>query len=219
MKQIILFLLLFLCCPSFGQVEVDTFRFQKVKVEILPSIKESGMVIIDTLMNPEAFVLSYDTAPEAIATQKGDSLLLFNLLPESSYGVISHLEQIQVNGKGNKELIVYCDDTYGHSGLGGGIRITNKRLLVYDLETYMRIFDEDYFNSNYQWSHDISDDLEVLSTTEYLDCYNYQIEIRSGQIVFELKNNEEWDQIDFQDFNGGKWIYELQEGSFIGKAF
>lgn len=219
MKYRLILIVFFSIIRLYGQIEIDTIAFEKIVLKDVQTLSESGMSIIDTLSHPRAYVLSGDTVPEALAIKKRRGMLIFDLLPESSYGTVLKLERKQVNGKGYKELIVYCDDTYGHSGLGGGIRQTNRRIVIYDLKKMAKIFDELYFDSNYQWTNELSDDLEVTSTSEYFECFNFEIEIKNKRIIFELKENESCDTIDFSDFIATTWEYEIYSNNYISKAY
>ncbi|GGW74909.1 hypothetical protein DFQ11_1174 [Winogradskyella epiphytica] len=218
MTKILFILIIVISINSYGQIEFDTIKFVPIDSKIIESIESSGMKVIDSLNKPKAFVLSQDTYPEFIALKKRKKFILFNLLPEPSYGTVSKIERKQVNGKNYEELIVYCDDTYGHSGLGGGLRITNKKILIYDLKKMKKIFDTEYFTSTYRWENDVTDSLTVASSTEYyLECSNSKIKIEEKKIVLELKENDECKEIDFSDYIKTKCIYVLKKNMFVEK--
>lgn len=215
-KALLIIIIIF--TKGYGQTELDTIRFIPIETKIVKSLESSGMKIIDTLNKPKAFVLSLDNYPEFIALKKRKKFLLFNLLPESSYGTVTKIERRQVNGKDYKELIVYCDDTYGHSGLSGGLRVTNRKILIYDLKKMKKMFDKEYFTSTYRWENDITDSLTVASPTEnYLICDNSEIEIEYKKVVLELKENEECKKMDLSDFIKTKWVYILKKNMFVEK--
>ena len=217
MKNIIIIVLLSFFIKSYGQVEIDTMRFNKIQTKTIESIESLEMKIIDTLVKPKSYILGREGNPVAISIKKGNKYVVFDLLPDSGYGAITDMERIQVNGKNYKELVIYCDNTYGHSGLGGGLRITNKRVIIYDLKKITKIFDAEYFNSTYQWVNDVSEDLEIMSTTsEYLDIYNFEVIIKNKSITLKLGESED---IDPSDFIATIWKYELHNNMFIGKAY
>ncbi|WP_452222093.1 hypothetical protein [Lacinutrix salivirga] len=216
MTNIHFILIVLISLNTYGQSEeLDTIRFKPIETTSIESIEYLEMKIIDTLNKPKAFILSQGTFPELIALKKKNKYITFNLLPEPSYGTVTKIEKKQVNGKNYKELVVYSETTYGHSGLGGGLRETHKAIIIYDLKKLEKIFDQEYFFSTYSWDNDVSDNLTVSSTTEYFECNNCKIKVMNKKILFELKENEECDEIDLSDFIETKWIYELKKNMFI----
>ena len=200
----------------YGQSEeLDTIKFKPIEIKTSNSIESLQMKILDTLDKPKAFVLSQSTFPEVIALKKKNTYITFNLLPTTSYGTVTKIDRKQVNGKSHKELVVYFENMIGHSGLAGGIRETHKTIIIYDLKKLEKIFDEEYFFSTYSWDNDVTDSLTVASTTEYVECYNSKVEIMNKKILFELKENNECDEMDLSDFTETKWIYELKKNMFI----
>ena len=219
MKNIVAILIILISIKSYGQTELDTIKFKTIETRIINSIESLGMKIIDTLSKPNSFILSNENNPEIIAIKKGCKFLVFDLIPNDlDYGIITNIQRIQVNGKNHKELVVYWSSLTGHSGLGGGLRQEFRGIIIYDLKKLLLVFDKEYYFSNYTWSNDISDDLEVASTSESTECDNFDIQFSNKEIIMELKTSKECDSINFLDFNITKWNYKLKHKSFIGKG-
>ncbi|MBC2844951.1 hypothetical protein [Winogradskyella flava] len=211
-----LYILLFLTSIiSYGQVKVDTIKFQTIKFKTVDSIESLGLKIIDTLTKPKAFILTNHGNAEVIAIKKGCKFLVFDLLPEGFSGSVTTTKQIQINGKNYKELVVYWSDINGHSGLGGGFSETFKGILIYDLKKIFLIFNEEYYFSHYQWMNDISENLEVISTSEERECDNLDIKFGHREITMEMKISKDCDSINFLEYDATTWSYKLKSNFLI----
>lgn len=220
MKQYITLIIILLSVYGFGQVENDTIRFKKIPVKTIKNLESLNMEIIDTLIKPKAFILKDENNTQVIAIKKRGKYRVFNLLQDDLYyGVVSKTKQVQINNKSYKELVVYWEDVNGHSGLGGGLRQEVKGIVIYDLKTLSLIFYTQNHYYNYTWNNDISEDLEVLSTEEEIECDNWEITLENKKITLELKETEKCSPINFLEYETTKQVYKLEKDKFVGYSF
>ena len=215
MKKNLYIFMFLMSILSYGQVKVDTIKFKTIQFKTMDSIESLGMKVIDTLTKPKAFILTNHGNPEVIAIKKGCKFLVFDLLPEGFSGSVTSIKLIQINGKHFKELVVYWSDISGRSGLGSGFSETFKGIVIYDLKKMLLIFKEEYYFSHYQWMNDLSEDLEVISTSEEKECSNFDINFGNKEIIMELKTSKDCDSINFLDYEATKWIYKLKRKFLI----
>ncbi len=220
MKSITRLIIMLLFINGFGQVENDTIKFKKITTRVIGNLESLNMEVIDTLLKPKAFLLKDENNTQVIAIKKKQKYLVFDLLqPDLHNGSVFKTEQIQINNKSYKELIVYWKDVSGHSGLGGGLRQEIKGVVIYDLKTLSLIFHTENYFYNYTWNNDVSEDLEVLSTEEQIECDNWDVTLENKKITLELKETEQCDSINFLEYETTKQIYKLKKDKFVGYSF
>ena len=204
LKILLPFLFIHAACLA----QSDTLFYKKVDTKVVNTLASLDMEVIDTLKIPKAYLLKNAIEDYIIAFRNKDHIEYFNVLPPEK-GVVDSIQWRELNGKPFKELVVYWSDVYGHSGLGGGLRVSHKGVLIYDLRNKQLMFDQEYFDSHYNWSNDISEDLEVLDTSETLECSNYEIQFKEQQMTMGLKPSEECPDIDVTDYETHIWVYKF----------
>lgn len=216
--NLLISVLLMVVLNGYGQVdtiEPDTIKNIALEYSAEKNIESLGMKTVDSLNKPKAFILTSNIDPETIAIKAGNEFIVMNLIPaEWDGGHITKIERIQINGKGDKELVVFWEKKVGESDLANGWGEEFKKVLIYDLNTMNLIFEDQYSWIFETWTNEYTENRNV-ETTFITECYNYNLKLSNKKITKELKLSEACDNDDISEIKPKKLIYKLKKKNFV----
>lgn len=187
-----------------------------IKGRIFDSISEPKAWFIDTWLPDDPNSEGYGWK---IAMEGKDGFVVFDPFEQSlAYASADQLsfERVDLDGKGNNELLVRWRFYAGHTGWEHSIHEHMSGLQVWNLDTRTRMFDfQNYYNHQEWWTvfaPDSTESLpyeerEVLETGDNYRTEHFDAEIRKKEIIITvLENGAEL------DLSSDTMVYVLRKG-------
>ena len=188
----------------------DTFYFYTPEIQLVPSLDSIKGKVFDSITEPKAWFIDtwIPNDPGSggyglkIALETKNGFLVFDAWEQSlAYASADNviLERVDLDGKGNKELLLRWEFYAGHTGWEHSIHERIRGIQVWNLDTRSRMFDfQNYYDKQEWWTvfaPDTTENLpyeerEALEGGEDYHTEHFDVEVGKKQIIISVIENE-----------------------------